>query len=617
MIARLHAALQLPMTTRLVIGFLVLMLVTLTVLLTAIGMVMRQRMYYTTDQGLRNQADTLRSFLRYQEESLAHEAALIASLDGIGDALDAKDKRQLNRLIIPVAISRELDSMYVIDGDREILFRLGDPITHDTVLPRLPLVERGFDFLAASSPLESDGILWLTSAAAHRSPKGKRDAVFLLGKRLDREYLQAIHTTLGSHVALLWDETMAYSFENAPPELSLSHLRASRHEIAEYHEGDLAFHDAQMGDMPYRVAAFTFPARDGGYINAFLFQPTALLMDSLTKATTGVIALGLLLMVFGSLLAYIYARGVTGPLNRLAHAASAIANENLEHTVKVENRDEIGKLAQAFEEMRVRVRAMLQAQQRWGAELEDKVRAKTAELETLVADRDQLLRRTIAAQEEERRRVARELHDETSQALTALIANLAAAQTAQATSPQMNVGLGELKAASVKILQEVNRIVLDLRPTLLDDYGLIAALSWYAENRLEATGTRVQISTIGDAVRLPPTVETALFRIGQEALSNITKYAQAKHVQINFIFENGVVPPHVTLQIEDDGCGFDVTRMLHPPPGQRPSFGLLGMQERVSLIGGQIEMRSVKNKGTCLCVTVPLDAGTQEEGQTA
>jgi signal transduction histidine kinase len=135
-----------------------------------------------------------------------------------------------------------------------------------------------------------------------------------------------------------------------------------------------------------------------------------------------------------------------------------------------------------------KVQTMLEAQQKWNAELEDKVRAKTAELRQLSETRDQLLRQMITAQEEERRRVARELHDETSQALTALIANLAIVQTLPPTKAKAH--LDEIKSSIVETLKGVNRIVLDLRPTLLDDYGLMPALSWYANKRV-GSGTRV------------------------------------------------------------------------------------------------------------------------------
>jgi HAMP domain-containing protein len=384
MIARVRAHLRLRMTTRLVIGFLALMLITLAMFLVIIGMLMRQRMYQTADQNLRNQADTLLNLLGAQEQALAHEAALISNLDGISDALANQDHAQLNRLIIPVAMSHGLDSMYVLDDKRQILFRLGDAITHDALLPRLPIVERGFEFLAATSPLESNDVVWLVSVAARRQPRGKTDAVFVLGKRLDQPHLAGIRTLLGSHVGILWGNTAVFSFAHPPSELSIAHLRASQHEIAEYSLSNFAFHDMPIEGMPYRVAAFTYFARDGGYINTFLFLPTTLLVDSMNQATTGVIALGMLISALGIGLVYLYARGITQPLNRLERAATDIAQGNLEHVVRVENQDEIGMLAQAFEQMRLRVRAMLQAQQQWNVELETQVRAKTSALEELI-----------------------------------------------------------------------------------------------------------------------------------------------------------------------------------------------------------------------------------------
>jgi signal transduction histidine kinase len=267
--------------------------------------------------------------------------------------------------------------------------------------------------------------------------------------------------------------------------------------------------------------------------------------------------------------------------------------------------------------MRLRVRAMLQAQQQWNVELENQVRAKTSALEQLVENRDQLLGQTITAQEDERRRVARELHDETSQALTALIANLAIVQRDPELATTTATQLKAIRQTAVELLQGVNRIVFDLRPTLLDDYGLIAALSWYAENRLTPNEMRVQIETFGDVVRLPPTVETILFRVGQEALTNIAKYARAQHVLINFLFENGATPPGITLQIQDDGIGFDIDQKLQRSPTDRPSFGLLGMYERINLVGGQIEVRSKPGGGTTICVTVPLPTLSASKGADA
>jgi PAS domain S-box-containing protein len=249
------------------------------------------------------------------------------------------------------------------------------------------------------------------------------------------------------------------------------------------------------------------------------------------------------------------------------------------------------------------IQAMLDAQRRWNADLGVQVRAKTSELEQLSRTRDQLLRQLIVAQEEEHRRVARELHDETSQALTALIANLAVVQGLPASKAKSQ--LDEVKASVVEILKGVNQIVLDLRPTLLDDYGLMPALSWYATKRLGAT-VRVDKTNPELELRLPQTIETTLFRVGQEALANVAKHAQASRVQIRLDYDE--MQDQVTLQISDDGVGFTRNSNQSRDTNERPRLGLLGMQERMQLIGGELRIESEPRKGTQIYASVRLVA---------
>ncbi len=268
---------------------------------------------------------------------------------------------------------------------------------------------------------------------------------------------------------------------------------------------------------------------------------------------------------------------------------------------------EIQERNRELEELSRQLQTVLAAQQEWNADLERRVQTKTAELFELAESRDRLLRQIITAQEEERRRVARELHDETSQALTALIANLGAAQ---ALPPdQSRARLNELRNSTVEILRGINRIVLDLRPTLLDDYGLIPALSWYADKRFSGSGTRVEVLPGEEDLRLPPTVETILFRVGQEALTNVAKHARAHHVRVSLHRDpSGEV---VTLAIEDDGLGFDTEQAQHPltDTDDRLHLGLLDMRERVQLVGGQLRVVSEPDKGTLIAVTVPAKTG--------
>lgn len=251
--------------------------------------------------------------------------------------------------------------------------------------------------------------------------------------------------------------------------------------------------------------------------------------------------------------------------------------------------------------------AMLESQRQWNAELETQVQLKTAELRRLSETRDQLLRQLIVAQEEEHRRIARELHDETSQSLTALLANLAVVQALPPS--KVKAHLNDIKAAVVEILKGVNQIVLDLRPTLLDDYGLMPALSWYANKRL-GPNVRVEVTSPEPEVRLPATIETTLFRIGQEALTNVAKHAQAKHVWIDL--QCDITKKILTLQVSDDGKGF-VAQPIKPfNLDDRPHLGLLGMQERAQLIGGQITIVSTPGKGTTIQAHVPMEMMNKE-----
>ena len=254
------------------------------------------------------------------------------------------------------------------------------------------------------------------------------------------------------------------------------------------------------------------------------------------------------------------------------------------------------------------VQTMLAAQQKWNAELEDKVRAKTAELQQLSEMRDQLLRQMITAQEEERRRVARELHDETSQALTALIANLAIVQTLSPAKAKTH--LDEIKTSIAETLKGVNRIVLDLRPTLLDDYGLMPALSWYANKRV-GSGTHVEVTVPEPELRLPSEAETILFRIGQEAISNVANHSKASWIHID-LFSNPV-ENEITLEIRDNGAGFDTERFRQQTTNAGLHLGLLGMQERIGLVGGKLRIQSKPGKGTLIAATVPFKPPVNQE----
>jgi signal transduction histidine kinase len=201
------------------------------------------------------------------------------------------------------------------------------------------------------------------------------------------------------------------------------------------------------------------------------------------------------------------------------------------------------------------------------------------------------LRRVVAGQELERRRLARELHDETGQALTSILLGLRALEDANT-----GIAVDELRQLVVATLQDVRRLAVQLRPKALDDFGLVAALERLAQTFSESSGIRVElVARIGDE-RLPTEVETTLYRIVQEALTNVVKHAAASAVSILLVRRDGVV----TAVVEDDGAGFD----SKAAPADR--LGLEGMRERVELHDGRLTIESAPGAGTTVRVEVPL-----------
>lgn len=217
--------------------------------------------------------------------------------------------------------------------------------------------------------------------------------------------------------------------------------------------------------------------------------------------------------------------------------------------------------------------------------------------------RGQLLEKVIVAQEEERKRIARELHDDSAQALTALVMTLEVAETVLPNEyRQLRERLTRTKQLTTEALKEIRKLILDLRPTALDDLGLVPAIRWYAETRLQNAGINFELLAAGFAKRLPPATETALFRVIQEAINNISKHAEAKHVRIELQLDG----TSVRGSIQDDGRGFVLAGSFTPKDGGR-GLGLLGMQERINLLGGVINMHSDLGSGTLISLEVPLD----------
>ena len=215
--------------------------------------------------------------------------------------------------------------------------------------------------------------------------------------------------------------------------------------------------------------------------------------------------------------------------------------------------------------------------------------------------RGELLHRIVSAQEAERQRIARELHDGTGQTLTALGLGLAAAADRLDSDPAaVRRQLADMKQMNAQVLQEVHNVIADLRPSILDNLGLVPALRGHVSVFESRTGIQTQLVVRGKATRLKPEVETTIFRIAQESLTNVMRHAAARSVLVQVVFgDDGV-----DLSVHDDGQGFDVTRAL-AGDGGRAAWGLLGIQERASLVGGAAELLSTPGQGTTVSVSIP------------
>ena len=218
--------------------------------------------------------------------------------------------------------------------------------------------------------------------------------------------------------------------------------------------------------------------------------------------------------------------------------------------------------------------------------------------------RGELLHEILLIQEEERKRIARELHDETSQVLASLTANLeAAVGMLPASAGKAKAILKKAQALSVNILDEIHKLIYELRPTLLDDLGLVAATRWLAEHNLKAAGVAVKFKTTGRERRLPSQLETTLFRVTQEAIYNITRHAHASNASVSMHFKRSVL----RVNIKDDGKGFDVEEAISSKDRPR-GLGLLGMKERVELFSGAFSIRSRPDgNGTEIDIDIPLN----------
>lgn len=279
-------------------------------------------------------------------------------------------------------------------------------------------------------------------------------------------------------------------------------------------------------------------------------------------------------------------------LEVLAQAFERFGKRNLDLQSLNSNQDEIGQLFISFKNMGKRIQAE-----------EAENLALSEDLKQQSALRGELLKRLTTAQEDERKRVARELHDELGQALSSLSINM---EVFEALVPSENNHISQQLKQMRRMIKETTDNMYDLifalRPSILDDLGLIPALHAYADRMLNGTGISFNVNKAHISKRLPPEIETTLYRIFQEAINNAIRYANASKILVTLAHSIDFIHG----EILDDGIGFEpenVSLRGDSPHG----FGLLGMKERITQCNGQLEIFSQPGRGTCIRIHIPLD----------
>ncbi len=301
----------------------------------------------------------------------------------------------------------------------------------------------------------------------------------------------------------------------------------------------------------------------------------------------------------------VVARRLVEPIRALSEAAKDVAKGNRDLALEAEWGGEIGELAGSLETMRQRLQA-------WGVELEGRVRGRTLELEernrelgslyeTLQEKEEQLrslLEKVLSAQEDERRRVSRELHDSIGQALSALSMGLERLEQSRPDQwPQLRGEAETLKELASNTLNDLRRLTVALRPAALDDLGLVPAIRRYAELYLGSARVNFEVKEEWSRGRMDHSLEAIVYRVVQEAINNIARHSRATHVIVRIQHKDGTV----VVTVEDNGQGFEPNVV-----NVKGRMGIQGMQERASLVDGKLTIESHPGRGTVVRLKIPL-----------
>ena len=293
-------------------------------------------------------------------------------------------------------------------------------------------------------------------------------------------------------------------------------------------------------------------------------------------------------------------RNIVSPIRSLTAATNRIGQGDLSVHVGNIGSDEIAVLGRSFDDMREQLAKSLESIQRQNSELEERVKSRTQQLEEKQIANTTLLKQLITSQEDERKRIARELHDESLQTLSAILMNI---DMCLLHPDLINpVKVGAMKDTVMRVINEMSKVIQNLRPTVLDDLGFEAAIVWLVDRNLKDKNIRCYLN-MGELVeeRISPEMQITLFRIIQETTMNIARHSEAENVFINIRMDKN----KLTVIIEDDGMGFDPASALENLQTGR-GLGIRGMKERATQVNGELNICSTVGEGTIVQCSVPL-----------
>jgi signal transduction histidine kinase len=324
-------------------------------------------------------------------------------------------------------------------------------------------------------------------------------------------------------------------------------------------------------------------------INAAIFSSSEYINNSVNQMQNTFIITFTILVFVVIVLALLLSWVLTSPITALKRGAEATGEGKLDYQIEVHNQDELGQLAISFNMMGA-------ALKKYTEEIKSSA-ADNINQERKIQDNLRLyVKRVSQAQEAERKRIARELHDETAQALVVVLRHLDDLSTGK---PKLTAN--DIREEVRKILEGVRHFSQELRPSILDNLGLIPALNWLASDLTKNYGIQVETTIEGKQRMLATEVELTLFRITQEALTNIRKHSKASKARVKIVF----FEHRIMISIQDNGQGFVIPAHIGDL-STLGKLGMIGMQERVQLLGGAFHIESTPGKGTGLTVEVPI-----------